>query len=882
MKSNFVFQNLCGTVYRQGNVAFTPDGNSVLSPVGNRVSVFDLVNNKSRTLPFQNRKNVAAIALSPDGQVLISIDEDGRALLVHFRKGTVLHHMNFRKPVAAVTFSPNGKYFALTHGNHIQVWNTPTHLAREFAPFVLHREYTGHQDDVLSITWSKTSKYFLTTSRDMTARLYTTDPLDGFKPKVFGGHRDAVVGAWFSEDEKAIYTVSRDGAVFTWAAKKTLADDDSDVEMDILDLPSTSASAEKAAEFVAAYTRWGVAARHFFNQAGTKVATATFHPQTSLLVIGFSSGVFGLWEMPDFTPVHTLSISNEKISSVAVSPSGEWLAFGAAKLGQLLVWEWQSESYVLKQQGHYYDMNTLSFSQDGQTIATGGEDGKVKLWNAASGFCFVTFPEHSASISAVEFAKQGQVLFTASLDGTVRAFDLVRYRNFRTFTSPTPVQFCSLAVDPSGEVVAAGSLDSYEIYLWSVQTGKLLDILSGHSAPVSGLSFSPAGDRVASCSWDRSVRLWGVYGRDRTSDPITVSSEATSLAYSPDGKELCVSTLDGQLCFVDVESSEIKSVIEGRRDISGGRKADDALTAANNAASQYFNSVVWTADGRCVLAGGASKYVVLYDRADGVMVKKFTISDNLSLDGTQELLDSRRMTEAGNLDALDAAAADEDDLVDRLAADATLPGAQRGDLSKRRTRRDARTSCVRFSSTGRTWAAASTEGLLLYGLDDGASFDPVDLALDLTPESVLSTLEEGDHVLALVMALRLNEKALLQRVFEAVPPADVRLVARQLPPTHALAMLRFLAEHADGPHLEFDLVWAAALLTAHGRLVRDRKGEFAPVLRALFRALHEWQAGVAGLCTDNAYALQYIISQNRRAEVEASNADAVQNGTLQY
>lgn len=43
MKANYKFQNLCGTVYRQGNVIFTPDGNSVLSPVGNRVSVFDLV-----------------------------------------------------------------------------------------------------------------------------------------------------------------------------------------------------------------------------------------------------------------------------------------------------------------------------------------------------------------------------------------------------------------------------------------------------------------------------------------------------------------------------------------------------------------------------------------------------------------------------------------------------------------------------------------------------------------------------------------------------------------------------------------------------------------------------------------------------------------------
>ena len=37
------FSNICGTVYRQGNVLFTPDGNSLLSPVGNRVAVFDLV-----------------------------------------------------------------------------------------------------------------------------------------------------------------------------------------------------------------------------------------------------------------------------------------------------------------------------------------------------------------------------------------------------------------------------------------------------------------------------------------------------------------------------------------------------------------------------------------------------------------------------------------------------------------------------------------------------------------------------------------------------------------------------------------------------------------------------------------------------------------------
>lgn len=186
-------------MYQQGNIIFTPDGNSVLSPVGNRVSVFDLVksvlvpgrscarkqltgplhSNKSFTFAFQNRKNITAIALSPHGNILISVDEgaseafvkfqscplirrddtDGRALLVNFRRGVVIHHFNFKKPVNAIEFSPNGSFIAVTHESHVQVWKTPNHLVREFAPFNLHRTYTGHHDKVLSIEWSPDSLY---------------------------------------------------------------------------------------------------------------------------------------------------------------------------------------------------------------------------------------------------------------------------------------------------------------------------------------------------------------------------------------------------------------------------------------------------------------------------------------------------------------------------------------------------------------------------------------------------------------------------------------------------------------------------------------------------------------------------------------------------
>jgi periodic tryptophan protein 2 len=109
---------------------------------------------------------------------------------------------------------------------------------------------------------------------------------------------------------------------------------------------------------------------------------------------------------------------------------------GSKSLGQLFVWEWKSETYILKQQGHYFDLNTVAYSPDGGYLATGGDDGKVKVWTTKNCLCFVTFSEHVAKITAVQFLpKKGNAIVTASLDGTVRAYDLVKYRNFRTLTT---------------------------------------------------------------------------------------------------------------------------------------------------------------------------------------------------------------------------------------------------------------------------------------------------------------------------------------------------------------------------------------------------------------------------------------------------------------
>lgn len=544
---------------------------------------------------------------------------------------------------------------------------------------------------------------------------------------------------------------------------------------------------------------------------------------------------------------------------MTINKSGEWLAFGASKLGQLLVWEWQSESYILKQQGHFDSMNALAYSPDGQRIITGADDGKIKVWDTQSSFCIVTFTEHSSAVTACEFAKRGNVLFTSSLDGSIRAWDLIRYRNFRTFTAPRRLSFSSVAVDPSGEVVCAASLDSFNIFIWSVQTGQLLDELAGHEGPVSSLAFAPSGGTVVSGSWDRTARIWNVFGRSQASEPLQLQADILDIAIRPDSKQIAVSTLDGQLTFWSLIEGSQENNIDGRRDVSGGRKLTSQQTSANAAESKASRALAYSADGTCIITGGNSKHVCLYDVESGVLVKKFVVSINLSLDGTQEFLNSGNLIQGipkGLIDDQGEAS----DLEDRL--DRTMPGASRGDMSKRRRMPEIRVSALAFSPTGRAFCAASTEGLLVYSLDNALQFDPFDLEASITPQTTLASLAEKDYLQALVMAFRLNEKGLIRTVYEAIPAHDIALVVKHLPTLYLARLLEFVARiSAESPHLELNIRWIEALLGEHGQHIKDSHASFSAGLKTVQAAITKVQTDFARMTDDNIYALEYLLSQ---------------------
>lgn len=879
MKFAYKFSNLLGSVYRKGNVIFTPDGSSVLSPVGNRVTVFDLKNNKSETLPIEARMNITCIALSPDGCTFIAVSEDGEALLCSLISKTILHRYHFHRNIHAIKFSPDGSKFAVTRENKVLVFHAPG-KTREYNPFVLYKTFFGPYDETTCLDWTDDSKAFCVGSKDMNTRVYGAQHFSNLIMYSFGGHNDQIIGAYFEQNSLDLYTISANGRLNIWECdtdldglipykapvgnlpKIEVSSEDEDEEQDGepknkgKEVKMTKEEEKQMIDKVL----YKKIARHTYKEArGDKasrgtVTSSAYHKATHILVTGFDDGIFFLHEMPDFNLIHSLSISDQSIATVEFNKTGDWIAFGCSGLGQLLVWEWQSETYVLKQQGHYNKMNCVAYSPDGQNMATGGDDGKVKVWNTSSGFCFVTFTEHLGGVTGVVFNQNGQVVLSSSLDGTVRAFDLNRYRNFRTFTSPRPAQFSCLTVDHSGDIVCAGAQDTFEIFVWSMQTGRLLEVLAGHEGPVSSLSFSPTQVLLASGSWDKTVKLWDVFENKGAKETLGVPSDVLAVSFRPDGGELAVSTLNAQISFWEPTQARQVGSIEGRHDIGYSRKEQEKITAKKSAFGKAFNTICYSADGKFILAGGRSKNVCIYSVADTMLVKKFEISCNLSFDGMEEYLDKRKMTEFGSLALVDT----------EEGKDISLPGVKKGDMSSRHWKPEVRVSCVKFSPTGRAWAATTTEGLLIYSLDSNLVFDPFDLDIDITPSNVKKTLSKGEHSTALMLSFRLNEHSLIQEVIENIPFSDVEVIVDNLPNIYVDKLMSFVAGMIETTaHIEFYLIWCSRLLMQHGPRLKQRSQQIMATLRSLQKNVTRKSEELGKLCDHNKYSLQYIISLSK-------------------
>lgn len=166
--------------------------------------------------------------------------------------------------------------------------------------------------------------------------------------------------------------------------------------------------------------------------------------------------------------------------------------------------------------------------------------------------------------------------------------------------------------------------------------------------------------------------------------------------------------------------------------------------------------------------------------------------------------------------------------------------------------------------------------LLIYSTNDTILFDPFDLDVDVTPHSTVEALREKQFLNALVMAFRLNEEYLINKVYEAIPIKEIPLVASNIPAIYLPRILKFIGDFAiESQHIEFNLIWIKALLSASGGYINEHKYLFSTAMRSIQRFIVRVAKEVVNTTTDNKYTYRFLVSTDGSMEDGAADDDEV-------
>lgn len=284
-------------------------------------------------------------------------------------------------------------------------------------------------------------------------------------------------------------------------------------------------------------------AKSVFTKSFGSILSVAISPCGKLLTTVDTSGETQLWQVANGKQLLTCKGHTNWVRAVALSPEGSTLASGSdhavrlcdAKTGQCLK----------TLHGHTSQVWSVAFSPEGKTLASGSNDGTVKLWDVRDGKCLKTLPSHAGGVQSLAFSPiplnppnfgglRG-TLASGSNDGTIKLWDVRDGKCLKTLQEHTSgVQ--SVAFSPDGQTLASGSNDQ-TVRLWDVRDGKCLRTLRGYTNWVMSLTFSPEGKTLVSGSNDHIVRLWDITTGECLKILQGHISGVQSVAFSPRGNQ---------------------------------------------------------------------------------------------------------------------------------------------------------------------------------------------------------------------------------------------------------------------------------------------------------------------------------------------------------